>query len=173
MSKEEEYATHLPILKDIYTLAKFKNIFEFGCGNYSTKFFLEVCDKLTSIENFDKSWYDKIKQEIVSDKFTILYSAGTSAIGHLKDDDQYDLIFVDSGHRQACMNASFGHAPIIIVHDLGLRRIKRGFVNDKNKCAGYKMFTNLKYCPATSVFLKDASLIEQLAKNPDYRQIPL
>jgi len=163
MSKEAKYASHLPVFEELFKMSSFKNVLEFGCGNYSTSFFLDHCDKVTSIENWDENWYNKIKQEISSKKHTLIYSKGIGAIDYLKN-DYYDLIFVDADKRQECINASFGKSSVIVVHDLGHKNIGKGFL--KGIIANnYILFMATISYPATSIFTNDRYLIEKLSNN--------
>ena len=59
-------ATHLPTFEALFAKHKIKKVLEFGCGMFSTKFFVgQGCD-VTSIEMQNIPWYDKIKEELPS-----------------------------------------------------------------------------------------------------------
>jgi predicted O-methyltransferase YrrM len=64
--RENDYATHVPILIGLARMREIKNVLEFGCGHYSTLTFLNRAAfphlvKLHSIEN-DSSWSETIRE---------------------------------------------------------------------------------------------------------------
>ena len=61
----DSYATHLPILKNIFDKNSIKNVFEFGCGNNSTLFFEKKCDEVIAIEMQNEDWYQEIKKKVM------------------------------------------------------------------------------------------------------------
>ena len=161
MSRELKHASHLPVLKAIYSFMPFKNVLEFGCGNYSTKFFAEVCERLISIENKDINWYNKIKNEIKEAEF--IFKHGIEAIQIFERDAViYDLIFIDGINRQECNNASFGRSPIIVVHDLSPRGAE-AYLKDVVKNKNYELVLMNGEYPATGIFTSNKELIKQLS----------
>jgi hypothetical protein len=175
MSRESKYASHLPVLKMLYEIRPYNNVLEFGCGNYSTKYFVENCNHVTSIENMDEKWYDKIKNEIKSDRFTISYAYGFGAVESFKKfRKNYDFIFVDGIERPECINASFEHSPVIAIHDVGMRAIKRGgLAKVLPKLVGnyYKMFVVNLAMPNTTIFTNDDFIINSLRKNKNCYEV--
>ena len=169
MGKEQKYASHLPVFEELFKMSSFSNVLEFGCGNYSTKFFIDNCDKVTSIENWDEKWYNKIKKEIKNSKHTLLYSKGIKAIDYLKN-NYYDLIFVDADKRQECINASFGRTSVIVVHDLDRKNINRGFLKGIINNNYILFMANIAH-PATSIFTNDRYLIEKLNNSNTFTKI--
>lgn len=171
--RNSKCSSHLPVLKLLYSIKPFKNVLEFGCGNYSTKYFLEVCDHVTSIENMSLEWFNKINSEITSSKLNISYKYADESSKWMKNNKQtYDLIFVDgielNGERENCVNASFNKSPIIAIHDRGLRSIKKGWLTKINKPDNYALIiVDLDY-PTTPLFVSDVNLIQQLKTNEKY-----
>jgi len=161
MKIKDKFASHLPLLELLNVLSPYNNVLEFGCGLYSTKYFVEHCKKCLSIENKDEAWYQRIKNEIKGSN--IVYHYGMEAVDWFKTTtDKYDLIFVDGIVRQECISASFQRSPIIAVHDVGLMAIRRNYLAKIRKDDDYKIYVaNVAY-PSTSVFISDKKLIEKL-----------
>lgn len=131
MGREHKYRSHLPVLKIIFDFTSIQNVFEYGCGLYSTKFFVEHAGKITSIEMQSQQWYDKVKKNIISDKLELFCKLGeTDAIEYFKKlNRQYDLIFVDGIVREDCVRNAIGQSDIIVVHDLSLIRWEQKWKN--------------------------------------------
>lgn len=108
-------ATHLPILCALLAHGGIKKVLEFGCGNYSTRVFLDAGCDLTSIEMQSQSWYDEIKPGHPDLRFAL----GPFVWRDEPLADRYDLIFVD-GHgdsRPECLMWAKGHTDLIVAHD--------------------------------------------------------
>ena len=96
---------------------KVKKVLEFGCGLYSTSFFINKGCELTSIEMQNEDWQRKVQE--VFPRADIRLALGPDEWRKLKLDDRYDLIFVD-GHgdsRPECMMWAKDHTDLIIAHD--------------------------------------------------------
>jgi len=116
----DSYATHLPILKNIFDKNSIKNVFEFGCGNNSTLFFEKKCDEVIAIEMQNEDWYQEIKKKVGNNVKLFCQLGPTQAIETLKKTNKrFDLIFVD-GHgdsRWQAINEASKHTNIIVAHD--------------------------------------------------------
>jgi len=116
---DDPYSTHLELLNFVFEHFKIKNVVEFGCGHFSTLFFLEKGVKLMSIEMQEKKWYDEINAYYGKySGFQLVFSPGAHGFKKLKIDN-CDLCLVD-GHlnsRPDTANFMFNKADIIICHD--------------------------------------------------------
>jgi hypothetical protein len=168
-SRQKKHASHLPVLELIFKYSNIKDVFEYGCGSYSTNFFVNNAENIISIEMNRKIWYDKIKSEIVSDKFNLLYIEGIAAIEYFKSTDKnYDLVFVDGDNklRRDCAYNSFGKAETIAVHDVNLtwRRWKHRGWSIEDVPSSYKTIVMDIANPATTVYTKNEKLFNELQK---------
>lgn len=110
-------ATHLPILSNMLAKHGFKRVLEFGCGLFSTKFFIEHGCELTSVEMQNEDWMRKVHD--VFPGADIRLALGPDAWRGLDLDGRFDLIFVD-GHgdsRPECMEWAKEHTDLIVAHD--------------------------------------------------------
>ncbi|NBP58368.1 hypothetical protein EBU71_17915 [bacterium] len=118
------YGTHLPILQTISNVISCDSVFEFGMGNFSTKFFAERYQKVIAVEMQEESWYEEVKKSVkdwVHQDVKLLCGIGmTPALEILAlIKGKFSLIFVDGhgGNRWQCINKSFGRSDIIVSHD--------------------------------------------------------
>lgn len=110
------YGSHLPLLDMLFKSFKIKKVIEFGCGDFSTSFFLSKNASLISIEMQDPAWADKISKE---HKIDVHKCIGPHEYKKLAVDWKCDLAFID-GHaesRPEVVNFMFGKAKIIVAHD--------------------------------------------------------
>lgn len=156
------YASHLPLLKNLKTLTDYQTVLEFGCGLYSTKFFVENCKQVWSVENMHEDWASEVRSKIKGSN--VIYLKGLEAVESFRHSKaNYDLIFVDGTNRQECVNVSFGRTPLIVVHDLGFKQIKTGWLRSVKK-NDYKLFVTYYANPPTALFANDSELINKLDK---------
>ena len=107
-----------------YPYYKVKKTFEFGCGDFSTPFFLDrsenhIAAETTGHSNEARSfeWYGKIKNQYGNRLLNIFIS---SIEGNFKilEKEQPDLVFVDGADfRSRMVNESFKHTSVVIAHD--------------------------------------------------------
>jgi len=124
-----DYATHVPVLIGVAGMRKVQRVLELGCGNYSTKTFLNRSafphlKELRSLEN-DPLWARTMRLAVEDSRCTIVFTRGpiADALSTL-DLDYFDLIFVDdsatSEQRAATIKAvSARHPqnPWTLIHD--------------------------------------------------------
>ena len=79
ISRQRKYASHLPVMELLFKYSDIKNVFEYGCELYSTKFFIDHALSITSIEMQNQKWHDKIKKELISDKLNLQCMVGNDA----------------------------------------------------------------------------------------------
>lgn len=60
----DDYSSHVPIFKWIFSTLKISSVFEFGCGNYSTELFIKNCKVVESVEMQSTEWFN-----IISNKY--------------------------------------------------------------------------------------------------------
>lgn len=110
-------ATHLPILEKMLEKHQYKKVLEFGCGLFSTKFFIDHGCDLISVEMQNEDWMHAVHSHYP--KADIRLALGPDAWRELNLEGKYDMIFVD-GHgdsRPECMEWAKDHTDLIIAHD--------------------------------------------------------
>jgi hypothetical protein len=114
------YGTHLPFLRFLFQAYEINDVLEFGMGNFSTKFFLFNDCNVCSIEQQEKSWYDKMTSEIKKKNWHPILNLGPEVPVQIIDKlGPVDLAFID-GHmdsRANCVNYLFHKAKMIVAHD--------------------------------------------------------
>jgi len=124
------YLTHAPILLAAGRWWRIRRVLEFGCGEFSTKLFLDSryfpdLQQLESYEN-DLAWAERIRQQVgVNPRLNLHWVDGpvATAVGGL-DIDAFDLIFIDdstSGPERCdtirAVAAAQPQRAIVIIHD--------------------------------------------------------
>lgn len=108
--------TCLPVLEAVCHVFDIENAIEFGCGLWSTSTLARTCKNVTSVENVQE-WIDKMKIE-QSHRDNLTFVHFTKPMNtYLKEDDSYDLIFIDGENRIECLQESFNKSSIIVCHD--------------------------------------------------------
>ncbi len=67
-----------------------------------------------------------------------------------------------------CVNLSFNRAPIIALHDHGLKAARLGFFKNLNKYDNYELVMLDIAHPTTSLFISDVKLLSVLKKHEKY-----
>jgi hypothetical protein len=143
---QNDYATHVPVLIGVAGLRKVERVLELGCGNYSTKTFLNRAafphlKELQSIEN-DPAWGQTIRDAVKHDsrcRVNIVDRAMADAVSKF-DLEQFDLIFVDDStsaeQRSAtitALSALHPQNPWLLIHDYEVPDYQRAAAGFKNK----------------------------------------
>lgn len=163
MEKIDLYSTHLEYFKTIFNFkGKLNSIVEFGCGNYSTKFFTENSENTISIEMQSEEWYNKINNDFKNcDNLQLVKLIGPYDFLNFKFPEFIDLSFVD-GHgssRPECINLMMHlNCPIIVAHDTEEPGYQWYKVEDNN----YKKITFNKYTNWTTIWSTDNNLLDYL-----------
>jgi hypothetical protein len=161
---ENGFGSHLAILQEIFKLKKINSVLEFGCGDYSTDFFINNCEKVTSIEMQTQEWFNK-----VSDKYKNKSNwKGILCIGRFEFQklkyEKVDLCFVD-GHgdsRPEQINIIQPYTNIIVAHDT------ETWTYHWERIMFFKpmhAFKHTKLQPHTTIWSIDESLIKEISKN--------
>lgn len=124
------YATHIPVLIGLSRIFDIKRVLEFGCGQYSTKTFLDPAafpnlTELRSLET-DPEWLSKIAQEIDGDvrvKFEHVNGQMCLTVSGIELDN-YDLAFIDDSNTVEERSATILNiaatslsSTIVVIHD--------------------------------------------------------
>ena len=140
-----DYATHVPVLLGLASLRRIERVLEFGCGNYSTKTFLNPAafpelKELQSVEN-DRDWGETIRTAVKDDarcKIHITTGAMCHAVANFNL-ETFDLILVDDSttaqQRASTIRALSLLCPLnpwTLIHDFEVdeyRRASSGFAH--------------------------------------------
>lgn len=89
------YGSHTMILDKLKQLMKFKDILEFGGGEYSTSFFMKISGtNVTTIESQNYDWYLKIKE---INPNTLWIPDHQAVLDYAKENTSYkDFVFLDT-----------------------------------------------------------------------------
>ncbi len=168
------YLTHIPILLSVSRWRPVKAVLEFGCGDISTRAFLDrsyfpQLQRLESYEN-DAAWAERLRNLIGHEPRLNLHlvdAAVASSVAAL-DLEQFDLIFIDDSvtgqERSATIRAVAAKCPrraVVVIHDfefLPYRVASRSFRH------GYR-FTGLN--PNTGLLWNDATLAKSTLRTLD------
>ncbi len=153
-----DYATHVPVLIGLAALRRVERVLEFGCGNYSTKTFLNRAAfphlrELQSVEN-DRAWAEQLRGAVGGDErfvLNVVSGAISEAVGRF-DLRSFDLVLIDDSQhaieRAATIRAVFDagtERTWIVVHDYEV-------FDYQNAAAGFKhRFTFKGYNPQTGL----------------------
>ena len=120
--------TCLPVLEAVCHVFDIDHALEFGCGLWSTSTLARSCKKVTSVENIQE-WIDKMKIE-QSHRTNLSFVHYTDPMNtYLKENDSYDLIFIDGEDRIECLKDAFNKSAIIICHDTHAKPFNWGHVD--------------------------------------------
>jgi len=132
-----------------------KTVLEFGCGEYSTGFFVGQGASVTSVEMQDEGWAEKVKG--MYPDVNMVVCLGKDSWQELAYEERYDLIFVDGhgGSRPECVNWAKDHTDIIVAHDTqepwyGWERVD---LNPEE----WEIWMNVTVEPWTTVFVRRES----------------
>lgn len=130
------FATHLPVLAGLATMAPVTRVLELGSGPYSTRLFLEIAafphlEALRSFED-DPDWERVVRDAAGNDArltLTLVDAVRTSVPRPLEG---FDLIFIDDSRtfseRAQTITAvceQSPSAPLVVIHDFEHREYRR------------------------------------------------
>ena len=158
------FASHLPLLAEIFKLKQINSVLEFGCGDYSTEFFVNNCKEVTSIEMQEESWFLKISERYKNfPNWKGILCLGSLKFKELNIYKKIDLCFVD-GHgdsRPDTINLIQPYTDIIVAHDTETFTYYWGRIMFYKKM--YE-FQYTKFRPYTTVWSSDFNFINELSK---------
>jgi len=120
--------TCLPVLEAICHVVTIDTAIEFGCGLWSTQSLTRNCKRVISVEDV-KEWVDTVKKEYShrGNLEVVHWDKGMDT--YMKDDDTFDLIFIDGNERVETLNNAFYKSSIIVCHDTHTKGINWGDAN--------------------------------------------
>lgn len=166
-AREARHQSHLPVLDIIFKNTNVKSVFEYGSGLYSTRFFVDHAESVTTVEMNKIRWYQFAKDNLELPNAQILYLFKHEAVDYfVSNGKNYDLVFVDGDRelRKDCVQGAMNRAPIIVVHDIDLtwrRYIHRGW-KDIIVPDNYRIITMQIDYPSTTVYTSDENLFNIL-----------
>ena len=155
---QNAYATHLPVLIGLGAIRPLRRVLEFGCGDYSTRTFLQRSvfpnlEELQSVEN-DPVWGETMREVIKHDaRSTVTVVSGAMCDVVRKFDlEAFDLILVDDSanaeDRAATIRALSSLHPLnpwLVIHDYEVEEYRTASSGFKQRFAfkAYNPYTGL------------------------------
>lgn len=163
--KYDGYGSHIPILELVRKHIDYKNILEFGGGDFSTRYFKGIPGaSVSTIETQNYDWYCKVSQ---INPNTLWIPDHANVIKHLIDllsINTYDLIFLDTHQdlRYKLASIAKDYCKVIVLHDseTSLYRYHEIPVD----CTKLFWADFILHRPWTSIYTKDKSVIEYVSK---------
>lgn len=123
LSDREGHASHLEILEMIHAVEPISKVLEYGCGRYSTPWFVENCDYVRSVELAQK-WLDIAAEQIVVKKAIWKPEACSTEYDSLLEvcKEKWSVALIDGAryydrHAVAQCLISTGAVRTVICHD--------------------------------------------------------
>jgi 16S rRNA G966 N2-methylase RsmD len=118
----DNYGSHLSVFEKIFEVFEAESVLEFGPGKYSTVFFAKRCKSVVSIEQESLEWYEKLKSEINSPNWNIIFQRNPKVIFEQFDaaNKKFDLVFSDGAYQSRCLVANMAmerNTPLVVLHD--------------------------------------------------------
>ncbi len=118
----DNYSSHLLVFEKIFEVFEVRNVLEFGPGKYSTPFFVKRCKAVVSIEQESREWYERLKSEINSPTWNIIFQQDPKVIfGQFNAANvKFDLVFSDGAHQMRHLAANMAmerNVPLVVLHD--------------------------------------------------------
>jgi len=163
------YLTHIPVLLSLPSWIRVRNVLEFGCGDFSTRTFLDrqyypELQRIDSYEN-DSTWATHIRQQFGGDaRLSVRFVDGAICdTVHSLNLEQYDLVFIDDSatgeERSATIRAVALQCPkraIVVVHDFEYYPYRRASAAFRHRFR----FTSLN--PNTGLLWNDGPLAKSV-----------
>lgn len=155
------YGSHLPVLSILHTEVEFRNVLEYGGGDYSTKFFNSCGAVVTTVESQDIEWYGKIAKSGWSDAVWMPDHEKVVSIAK-STKIKYDIIMIDTHQdiRARLVAAHVDNTDIIVMHDTETALYQA----DKVEIEGWYYADFVLHRPWTGVWVKDEKLLDMLCK---------
>lgn len=118
----DNYASHLPIFEKVFATFEIKKVLEFGLGKFSTPFFVNHAELVVSVEQESKEWYERMKAQINSPNWHIIFQPDPKLVFEQFDADNQkpDLVFSDGAPKTRCLVANQAmqrNVPVVVLHD--------------------------------------------------------
>lgn len=150
------YGSFIPALEWLFSHFRPKRVLEFGCGYYSTAFFLKHCQWVLSLEMTSPAWHHIFQQAYTAYPNSMIIMSHKHGYEDLDNylQENVDFAFVD-GHddtRCECVMAMFGRCDILAAHDYDLEdhNFHEKVVTPKNYC----LFRYREYAPHTGFWIE-------------------
>jgi hypothetical protein len=161
----DPYASHLPILEAILRRrGRFKTVLEFGMGFFSTPFFVQNSDYVTSVETESKDWYRTITGQNQSTNLNAILRIGpeTDLFPDLFG-RSWDLVFCDgaANTRAAVAEKAQGSTSVVVCHDSSARGDRYDMVSLAD---GWVWVDVMDHVPWTAVETNDLELADFIAR---------
>jgi len=158
------FGSHLPLLEEIFKLKKINSVLEFGCGDFSTDFFIKNCPEVVSVEMQTEEWFFKISDRYKNfPNWKGYLSLGPQSFRELNIYKKVDLCLAD-GHgdsRPDTINFIQSFTDIILAHDTETFTYYWGRIMFFKKIHEFQF---KKFRPYTTVWSTDEEFINELAK---------
>lgn len=159
----DPYSTHVPILKELAKTHTIRSVVEFGCGNYSTKLFLDReffphVEEVLSLES-DAEWARNLEGIVGDGRLTMKVDSEENLLGVLDSlaPKRFDLALVDGAsweYRKPSFLVACKHADIIVVHDTETWATTEGFLEGSHEKQEYR---EMNPCTTVWVIRKEKS----------------
>lgn len=161
--KFDGYGSHIMILEKVKQLTNFKNILEFGGGNYSTPYFMKIPgSKVTTIESQSYDWYLKVKE---INPNTLWMPDHNEVLEYTKTQvSPKDLVFLDTHQdlRYKLVPIVCEYTQTIILHDSETTLYKYHEIQLDSKKWHYADF--VLYRPWTGLLCTSQEIIQEVLK---------
>ncbi|MHC4618642.1 MAG: hypothetical protein ACYTEQ_12920 [Planctomycetota bacterium] len=118
----DNYSSHLFVFEKIFGFFEIRNVLEFGMGKYSTPFFVEHCESVTSVEQESQEWYERMTGEINSPNWHHIFQPDPRVLFEEFDaaNQRFDLVFSDGAAQTRSLAANLAmerNVPWVVLHD--------------------------------------------------------
>ncbi|MHC4623894.1 MAG: hypothetical protein ACYS4W_08325 [Planctomycetota bacterium] len=118
----DNYSSHLFVFERIFEAFEIKSVLEFGMGKYSTTFFAERCESVTSVEQESQEWYERMTGEINLPNWRHVFQPDPRVLFEEFDaaNQRFDLVFSDGAAQTRSLAANLAmerNVPWVVLHD--------------------------------------------------------
>lgn len=154
------YGSHIPVLETIRDLTDFKNILEFGGGDFSTKYFMSIPGaQVTTIETQNRDWYDHL---LTINPNTLWMPDHDEVLEYAKRNQSRDICLLDTHQdlRYKLAPIVREYSQITVMHDSETSLYKYDEIPMNDTEFLYADF--VIHRPWTGVMCKDRLLMQKL-----------
>ena len=120
----DNYSSHLSVFEKVFSTFSVRHALEFGPGKYSTKFMINRCESVVSVEQDSCEWYNNLKSQISSPNWNIIFHQNQDPRLIFNHFDiagkKFDLVFSDGAYQTRCLVANLAlehNIPVVLLHD--------------------------------------------------------